>query len=116
MTTIDPATETVRFQITDNTGLHYEGVIPSGSFTASPSGRTFKFSDPTLAHDGIKKAKFAIKGDGVTVKYLLKAQGLNQPAFTPGTGTATVIIGTRCFKDDADTCTISPSGRTVKCR
>lgn len=113
---IDPATEVVRIRINDDTGLHYEGVIPAGSFTASPSGRTFKYSDKTLAHDGIKKAKFAIKGDGVTVKYLFKAQGLDQPTFTAGTGTATVVIGTRCFEDNADTCVASPSGASIKCR
>ena len=113
---IDPATQPVRIRISDDTGLHYEGVIPPGSFVASPSGRIFKYSDRSLVNDGIKKAKLAITGDGVTVKYLFKAQGLDQPAFTVGTGTATVIIGTRCFEDGDDTCVASPSGSVVKCR
>jgi Putative metal-binding motif len=113
---IDPVADVVRIRISDNTGLHYEGVIPAGSFVASPSGRRFKYSDKSLANDGIKKAKLAILSDEVTVKYLFKAQGLDQPAFTAGTGTATVIIGTSCFEDSADTCVLSPSGSTAKCR
>ena len=113
---INPATQTVHIRVTDSQGPVYEGVIPAGGFIASASGRTFTFSDPSLAHDGIKKAKFVIKGDGVTVKYRVKAQKLNQPPFTAGVGTATIIIGPRCFEDGADACTLSPAGSTVKCQ
>ena len=113
---IDPATQTVQIRITDGSGLFYEGIIPAGNFDASPSGRTFKYSDPNLAHNGIKKALFSIKGDGVTVKYVMKAQELNQPPFTAGTGTATIIVGTRCFKDSSDACALSSSGTTAKCQ
>jgi hypothetical protein len=113
---IDPASQVVRVRLTDGQGLHYEGSIPAASFSASPSGRTFKFSDPSLANDGLKKAKFVIRGDETTVKYLFKAQGLNQPTFSAGTGTATVIVGTRCFRDDADTCTVSGSGSSARCQ
>ena len=52
----------------------------------------------------------------MTTKYLFKARELDLQTFTAGTGKVTVRIGDRCFRDTADTCTLSPSGTKAKCR
>jgi hypothetical protein len=111
---IDPGTEVVRVRVADAQGVSYEGTIPPGNLV-SPDGRRFKLSDPTLTYDRIKTAKISIGSDQRTVKYFFKAQDLDLPAFTPGTGSTTVIVGTRCFKDSGDSCTLSGSG-SVTCR
>jgi hypothetical protein len=114
---VAPDAESVTVRLTDGSGaLHYEGTIPAGSFTASTNGRSFKFRDSTLAHDGLRVATFRIKGDGVTTGYSVKALQLNQPPFSPGTGTVTVKIGDLCFLDSDDACITSTSGSAVKCR
>jgi hypothetical protein len=111
--TINPATETVIVRIRDGQGMAYQVTVPAGSFTASPSGKSFRFVDRTLAHGGIRTAKFRVRDRAV--KYLLKAQGLDQPAFAPGSGTVTIQIGTRCFTDSADACTLNPAGTSASC-
>jgi len=111
-----PDTETVTVRITDGAGaVHYEVTIPAHSFSKSASGKAFRYNDPTLANHGLKIAKFSIKGDLVTTKYLFKSQGLDQPAFAPGTGTVVVKVGQKCFADPADLCTLSTSGSSVSC-
>jgi N,N-dimethylformamidase beta subunit-like, C-terminal/Putative metal-binding motif/Bacterial Ig domain len=112
--TIDPANETVSVRIRDGQGLAYQATLPAGSFAAASNGKSFRFIDRTLAHDGVKTAKFRLRGGAV--KYLLKAQGLDQPAFTAGAGTVTIQIGTRCFTDSADTCTLNPAASAASCR
>ena len=103
-------------QLTDGTGTTWYAVtLPAGSFLPSGSRRSFKFTDRTLAFDGVKTAKFSI-GRGTTVKYAFKASGRDQPPFAAGPGTALVQVGPRCFVDDADTCTVSPSGTSARCQ
>ena len=112
-----PDTQPVVLRLTDGTGTTYYSVtIPGGSFAASGSRRSFKFNDPTLAHDGVRASKFTITGDGATVKYSFKMKGLDEPVFVAGTGTALIKVGTRCFADPTDTCTVAPSGRSVRCK
>ena len=111
---IAPDTEEVRVRVSDAVGSYYAGTIPAGQFEAAPNGRRFKFKDGTLAHDGLERAKFTIKGkDRVTTKYVFKAKALNQPAFAAGTATVTIQVGELCFVDSADVCVLKGSG--VKC-
>ena len=112
---IDPAAEAVGLWVTDGSGaLRYQGVLPAGSFTGTGGGRTFKFTDPTQAFDGMRSAKLGIKHDQVTVKYSFKAKGVDVPAFEAGTGTLTVQVGEHCFVDSTDVCTVS--GTTGVCK
>ena len=112
-----PDTQPVTLRLTDGTGTTYYSVtIPAGSFAASSSGRSFKFNDPSLANQGVRASKFTITGDGATVKYSFKMKGLDGPAFEAGTGTALIKVGTRCFADPTDTCTVAASGRFVRCK
>ena len=114
---IAPDTEAVRVRVTDALGTYYEGTIPAGQFEAASNGLRFKFKDSTLAHDGLQRAKISTKRrDGVTTRYLFKAQALNQPEFTAGTATVTIQVGERCFVDSADVCTLSGSGKAAKCQ
>ncbi len=110
---IAPDQEAVTIQVTDAAGAYWEATIPAGGFQGTASGRSFKFSDPMLAHGGVKLAKFAVKSDQKTVKYRVKAQALNVPAFLGNASTVTVRVGGRCFTDAADTCTLKASG--VRC-
>jgi hypothetical protein len=114
---IAPDREPVTVQLTDGAGgVHYEVSIPAGRFTRSASGRAFLYRDPAAALHGLKIAKLSLRSDGVTTKYLFKAQGLDQPPFAPGTGTVTVQVGERCFVDAADLCALSPAGTAATCR
>jgi hypothetical protein len=114
--TFAPDTNEVSVGLNDATGFYYETTIPAGSFLRSGSGRQFKFTDRTGAHGGITSAKFSVNGDGVTVKYTIKASRLDEPAFTAGTGTATIQVGTRCFSDTADLCRVSGNGTNALCK
>src|SRR5262249_17001403 len=114
--TIPPDTQAVTLRLTDAAGYYYQATIPPGSFRRASSGRTFIFSDRTGANGGIRTAKFAIKSDGVTVKYTVKAAGLNQSNFSAGTATATLQVGARCFADTEDTCQLLGSGSAALCR
>ena len=111
-----PQDVSVTVRISDATGSFYVGTLPAGSFVASSNGRSFKFKDRfrPFELDGMKSAKLSLKGDGVTVKYAFKADERNFPAFTAGTGTATIQIGTLCFVDGADLCTVKSAA--VKCQ
>jgi len=103
-------------QLTDGTGAtYYDGTIPAGSFIAASSRPSFKFNDSTLASAGIRTAKLTVASDGVTVKYSFKMKGLDDPPFFAGTGTAFVKVGSRCFVDTADSCTVSASGSPASC-
>jgi hypothetical protein len=111
---IAPDTQEVRVRVSDGAGAYYEGTIPANQFEVSGNGSQFKFKDPTLAHDGIERAKVKIKRkDGVTTKYLFKVRGLNQPAFVDGTSAVTIRVGGWCFVDSADLCVLKGSG--AKC-
>jgi hypothetical protein len=112
-----PDTQAVMLRLTDGTGAtFYDGTIPAGSFITSASRRNFKFNDPTLAHAGIRAAKLTVASDGVTVKYSFKMKGLDSPPLVAGTGTAIVKVGSRCFVDTADSCTVSASGTSARCQ
>jgi hypothetical protein len=114
---IAPDGEPVTVRLTDGAGsVVYEVTIPAGQFTRSPSGRAFKYRDPARLNQGLKLAKLLIKGDQLTAKYVVKAQGLDLPPVAPGPGTVTVQVGPWCFVDDADTCSLSPSGSTLRCQ
>lgn len=65
---------------------------------------------------GLRRAKLAVKSDGVTVRYLFKARGLSLPAFSGSQSTVTLKIGNACYADPADTCASSGSGAVTKCR
>ena len=110
-----PDASNVTLAITDGAGAYYLGTIPSGGFVASSNRRSFKFKDrfAPFENAGLKTAKFSVASDGRTVKYSFKAQTLNLPAFTAGTGTVTVMVGDACYVDSADQCT--PAGSGAKC-
>ncbi len=111
-----PQSVPVTLRVGDAAGAFYVGTLPAGSFVAASSGRSFKFKDRFRPFEaaGLKTAKFSLARDGVTVKYAFTAQDLNLPAFLPGTGTATIQIGTACFVDGADACTASAA--SAKCQ
>ncbi|HXJ34350.1 MAG TPA: MopE-related protein [Candidatus Eisenbacteria bacterium] len=112
---IAPDVQDVTVRITDGVGYYYQTTIPAGHFLRSGSGRRFSFSDPTMQFGGIRKAKFTLRGDGVTVKYSFKSQGLNEPPFNAGTGAATIQIGQICFGDPTDACLVYSTG-SASCR
>jgi hypothetical protein len=113
--TFAPDVAQVALRLTDGSGTTwYEVVLPAGSFVASGSRRSFKFSDRTLALAGLKSAKFSLVSLG-TVKYAFKAKGRDQPPFVTGAGSALIRVGSRCFVDTVDTCIVSPSGSSVRC-
>jgi hypothetical protein len=41
--------------------------------------------------------------------------GLDQPPFTPGSGAVTIQVGTRCFTDSADACTLNSAATAASC-
>jgi glucose/arabinose dehydrogenase len=115
---IDPTTQEVVLRLQDGAGAaFYEGSLPAGSFAANRTGRVFTFKDPTKPYEasGLKRAKIVVAGDQLSVRYAFKAEGLDLPSFVPGTGTAAVRVGDRCFVDTADVCVLSASGG-VTCR
>jgi hypothetical protein len=114
--TIAPDTEDVSLRLTDGSGLYYQATIPAGSFRRAGNGRHFTFSDRAGVHGGIRTGKFAIKGDGVTVKYTIKAAHLDEPSFAGSSSTATIQVGSRCFADTQDLCTVSSNGSSALCR
>ncbi len=114
--TFQPGMASVTLVIGDNDGAYYTGGIPSGGFVAASSGRSFKFKDryQPFENAGLKTAKFSLASDRQTVKYAFKAQTLNLPEFTTGTGTVIVKVGDMCFVDTADQCL--PAGSGVSCK
>ncbi len=110
-----PVDKPVTVRVTDPNGLVFEGTLPANKLVANGSGKSFSFSDPTGANDKITQAKFKLKGDG-SVKYKVRAEGLNSGASATGTGTVTVQVGTQCYKDTNDACTLSGSGKSLKCK
>ena len=111
-----PTTQDFSVGITDDVGTVYQGTIASGQFQASASGTSFRFKDESAPYeqDGLYVAKLKVMSDNATVKYVLKARGLDLP--TPGTGVGSLVIkvGDKCYVDGNHTCVVR--GPTAKCQ
>jgi hypothetical protein len=110
---IAPDQEPVTIRVTDAAALYWEATIPAGSFQRAANGRTFTFSDRSLANGGVRLAKLVVSSDRKRVKYRVKAEPIHQPDFHGSTSTVTVRVGGRCFVDVVDMCT--PTARGVGC-
>ncbi|MGH7789201.1 MAG: N,N-dimethylformamidase beta subunit family domain-containing protein [Candidatus Binatia bacterium] len=113
---VSPASEPVTVQVRDGAGGGYLGTLAAGTLIAAPNNRSWKFKDAQAPYEngGLQTARLGLGQQ--TLTYLFKARGLALPPFAGGTGSVTVRIGTRCFTDPTDTCSVTPSGSSAKCR
>ena len=113
-----PDSEDVTVLVTDESGDYYIVTIPAGSFESKTGGKKYLYKDKSKPYElgGVKSAKFQRGRDGITMKYKINAKELDQAAFNGTASTVTVKIGSSCYADGGDLCTISGSGKTTQCR
>jgi N-acetylneuraminic acid mutarotase len=109
-----PNLSAVKVTLRDSAGAYYEATIPEGRFVGSASGKSYKFKDNLMVHNGMRQAKLSVGSDGRTVRYKFGAQRRDLPDFVTGIGGVTIQIGTDCFSDTEDVCTTA--GASVKCK
>jgi hypothetical protein len=98
----------VTIGVLDGSGaVVFTATVPGALFTASGSRLTFKDKFAPYEYGGLQQVQFTAAGDGLTVKYKVKARALNLGALQGGTGAVVIKLGDRCFVDPADLCTLT---------
>jgi hypothetical protein len=109
-----PNLSAVKVTVRDTLGSYYEATIPEGRFVGSSSGRSYKFKDNLMVHNGMRQAKMSVGSDGRTVRYKFSVQRRDLPDFATGIGGLTVQLGSICYSDTEDVCLTKGAG--VQCR
>jgi hypothetical protein len=112
-TTFLPSAVDVKVTLRDALGSYYEATIPAGKFIGASNGRSYKFKDNLLVHNGMRTAKLSVGSDGRTVRYKFSVQRRDLAPFVTGVGSATIQVGPDCFTDTEDACLQKGSG--VQC-
>jgi hypothetical protein len=109
-----PNLSAVKLTVRDSAGTYYEATIPEGRFVGSASGRSFKFKDNLMVHNGMRQAKLSVGSDGRMVRYKFSVQRRDLADFGTGIGGITIQVGSSCFTDVEDACLAKGSG--VQCK
>ena len=113
-----PDAEDVTVRLDGEAGVYWEATLAAGSIEKSRSGRRFSYTDrdEPFEHGGVYKAKLTLKRDLTTVRYVVKAKGLDLVAFSGARSTVTVRIGRACYADTGDACTTNGAATATTCR
>ncbi len=112
-----PGTDDVTVRVDDESGLYWEARLPAAVWETR-NGRSSSYTDRNAPFErgGVRKAKLAASRDLASIRYVVKAQGLDLGAFAGARSTATVRIGSVCYTDTGDACVPNAAGTSTTCR